>query len=143
MDPFGGYASDKLIDEIYPLVWQATERLKEARLLRKHIDAVAAQAPWLTKRYLEDMSNCLERYGVAMLITATLKLNKHYRIEPKAIEVKVERNILALFFGEEAGRHIRHLVYAFDDQDGLPSVRSILRHVMDSTPQADMPWWAS
>lgn len=130
MGLFGPSESEKLLEEIYPLLYQALDRCKAARLLKENLDAVSQRASWLNKDELQSISDALESYSFAMLAVALAKVNSSpvFKNRPflnVAVQPKIERAVLDTVFGSEEGFKIKLKVSDFDGDD-LPSIQEIL-----------------
>lgn len=122
MGLFGPSQSEKLIEELYPVLYQALERLKEARLLRAHHTEVAALSPLLSEHDAQSISQSLEDYAFAMIGVAVTKLRDSPRLRDRfffnvAIQPRTEEAILRAVFGPDEAERIRNDIGRFDEGD--------------------------
>ena len=135
MGLFGKDEKDELIENTFVLVTHAAERLTQARLLEKNLNAVAKRAEWFNADELESTVECLFKYAEALTWFTSNILRRLPAIRSRpffnmAIQFADEESIISSQYPAEAHSIISR-IHDFDEDDaGIPSIREVLGWVI-------------
>jgi len=118
---FGKSNDEKIIDQVYVLISNASERLIQANGIKEYRAEMLSRAEWLDGDKLDQTTDALLKYAISLVSYSKVLLrhNSQTKSGPlinMAIQPKLEEEIVSSVFGDNSQSIIKQ-VWAYGDGD--------------------------
>lgn len=135
MGLLGKSNDEKIIDQVYVLIANASERLIQADGIKKYRAEMLKRAEWLDGEELDQIADALIKYSISLTTYSKLLLSHNSTMKGRpfmnmAIQPQQEESIVSAIFSENYRSIIMKVEEYNDNGSGVPCPAEVLKWIV-------------